>query len=264
MTNQIAQTNERSVTFEANGEQVTLSPSTVKRFLVNGNDNISTQETVMFINLCKYQHLNPFLNEAYIIKYGNKPAQLITSKEAFMKRAESNPQYNGFKAGCIVLRNDEVVYTNGAFILDTDKLLGGWAEVSRKDRNIPVRVELSMKEFSKNQSTWKSMPATMIRKTAIVNALRETFPDTLGGMYTEDDNLKADNHTTAERHDVTPQEEQAQALVDQALKPDDEVKEKAEEKEVTEFVEVDGEGEPNNEQSELFNHWGEPNNTNAE
>ena len=172
---------EKSVTFEANGEEVTLTPSTVKKFLVNGNNNITAQETVMFINLCRYQHLNPFLNEAYIIKYGSKPAQLITSKEAFMKRAESNPQYNGFRAGCIVLRNNEVVYTNGAFVLDTDRLLGGWAEVSRKDRDIPVRVELSMKEFSKNQSTWRTMPATMIRKTAIVNALREAFPDTLGG-----------------------------------------------------------------------------------
>ena len=53
MTNELTQTKEKSVTFEANGEQVTLSPSTVKNFLVNGNENISMQETVMFINLCK-------------------------------------------------------------------------------------------------------------------------------------------------------------------------------------------------------------------
>ena len=31
------------------------------------------------------------------------------------------------------------------------------------------------------------MPATMIRKTALVNALREAFPEDLGSMYTEDD-----------------------------------------------------------------------------
>lgn len=250
MTNELTETKEKSVTFEANGEQVTLSPSTVKNFLVNGNENISMQETVMFINLCKYQHLNPFLNEAYIIKYGSKPAQLITSKEAFMKRAESNPQYNGFKAGCIVLRNNDVVYTNGAFILDTDKLLGGWAEVSRKDRDIPVRVELSMKEFSKNQSTWKTMPATMIRKTAIVNALRETFPDTLGGMYTEDDNLKTDSHAQTEKHDVTPKEEKAQALVKQALKAEEPEQKQAEENSEKE--------EQDSEQGELLDHFGMP------
>lgn len=245
--NELEKPKEKSVTFEANGEEVTLTPSTVKKFLVNGNNNITAQETVMFINLCRYQHLNPFLNEAYIIKYGSKPAQLITSKEAFMKRAESNPQYNGFRAGCIVLRNNEVVYTNGAFVLDTDRLLGGWAEVSRKDRDIPVRVELSMKEFSKNQSTWKTMPATMIRKTAIVNALRETFPDTLGGMYTEDDNLKTDSHTQSEKHDVTPKEEKAQELVKQALKAEEPEQKQVEEKE-----------EQDSEQGEFLDHFGMP------
>lgn len=245
--NELEKTKETSVTFEANGEQVTLTPSMVKKFLANGNNNITTQEIVMFINLCKYQHLNPFLNEAYIVKYKTNPAQLITSKEAFMKRAESHPQYNGFRAGCIVLRNNEVVYTNGAFILSTDKLLGGWAEVSRKDRDIPVRVELSMKEFSKNQSTWRTMPATMIRKTAIVNALRETFPDTLGGMYTEDDNLKTDSHTQSEKHDVTPKKEKAQELVKQALKAEESEQKQVEEKE-----------EQDSEQGELLDHFGMP------
>ena len=78
--NELENQKETSVTFEANGEQVTLTPSMVKKFLANGNNNITTQEIVMFINLCKYQHLNPFLNEAYIVKYKTNPAQLITSK----------------------------------------------------------------------------------------------------------------------------------------------------------------------------------------
>ena len=129
-------------------------------------------------------------------------------------------------------------------------MLGGWAEVSRKDRDIPVRVELSMKEFSKNQSTWRTMPATMIRKTAIVNALRETFPDTLGGMYTEDDNLKTDSHAQTEKHDVTPKKEKAQELVKQALKD-----EEPEQKQVEENSEKEEQG---SEQGELLDHFGMP------
>lgn len=42
----------------------------------------------MFINLCKYAGLNPWLKEAYCIKYGNEPATMVVGKEAFMKRAE--------------------------------------------------------------------------------------------------------------------------------------------------------------------------------
>ncbi len=173
--------------FDVNGQNIKLNAKTVKNFLVSGNGKITDQEAMMFISLCKYQHLNPFLNEAYLIKYGSSQAQIIVSKEAFMKRAEQNLHFKGMKAGCIVLRNNEIVNTNGAFVLPTDQLVGGWAEVLRDDRDTPIHIEIGFKEFSKGQSTWKSMPANMIRKTAIVNALREAFPNDLGAMYTEED-----------------------------------------------------------------------------
>ena len=190
MENQLQkQQTQRSITFKANGDDVTLSPSIVRDYLVRGNSKeVTGQEIAMFLNLCKFQRLNPFLNEAYIVKFGDKPAQLITSKEAFMKRAESHPQYNGLKAGVIVVNNNGVEFRNGAFTVpDFDQLVGGWCEVYRKDRDIPVRVEISLSEFSKGQSTWKTMPATMIRKTAIVNALREAFPENFSGLYSEEE-----------------------------------------------------------------------------
>lgn len=189
MTNEVArQDNDLMKTkFNVNGQEVKLSSDMVKSFLVNGNGNITDQEALMFISLCKYQHLNPFLKEAYLIKFGNGPAQQIVSKEAFMKRAEQNPHFKGMQAGCIVVRNNEVVETKGAFVLPKDDLVGGWATVKRDDRDVPITVQISFNEFSKGQSTWKSMPANMIRKTAIVNCLREAFPNDLGAMYTEED-----------------------------------------------------------------------------
>lgn len=177
----------KPVSFEVNGEEVKLTGETVKNYLVRGNGNVTDQELVMFINLCKYQKLNPFLNEAYLVKFGQQPAQIITSKEAFMKRAENHPNYEGFEAGIIVERNGELVEVEGAVKLPNDKLIGGWAKVYRSDRKVPVSVRISLEEFSKGQATWKQMPLNMIRKSAIVNAQREAFPDTLGALYTEDD-----------------------------------------------------------------------------
>lgn len=200
-------------TFSANGENIELTMNDVANYLVDGNSKITRQEAKMFMELCKYQHLNPFLKEAYIIKFGNKPAQLITSKEAFMKRAENNEQYAGLKAGVIVLRNKEIVYSNGAFTLPNDQVVGGWADVFRKDRKEPHHVEISMQEFSKGQSTWKSMPATMIRKTAIVNALREAFPEALGGMYTEDDKNPNEPAQEVKEVEATEREEQANSIL---------------------------------------------------
>ncbi|WP_341320854.1 phage recombination protein Bet [Solibacillus sp. FSL H8-0523] len=176
------------VSFEVNGEQLHLDEMTVVNYLLNGDiDKVTPPEVVMFLNLCKYQKLNPFLKEAYLIKYGTKPAQIIVSKEAFMKRAENHPKYLGFEAGVIVERDGQLVEIEGAVKLKNDILIGGWCKVYREDRKMPITSKISLSEFSKGQSTWNSMPLTMIRKSAIVNGLREAFPDTLGAMYTEDD-----------------------------------------------------------------------------
>lgn len=209
---------EHSVTFQANGEDVKLAPSTVRNYLVSGDGKVTDQEVVMFINLCKYQHLNPFLNEAYIVKFGSRPAQLITSKEAFMKRAEANPHFKGSKAGVIVVRDNQVIYSQGAFALPTDQIVGGWAEVKRDDREEPIHVEISFKEFSKGQATWKDMPANMIRKTALVNALREAFPDTLGSLYTEDDKSETNTvNASQEPKKVTAKQNGASALINRVV-----------------------------------------------
>jgi len=55
--------------------------------------------------------LNPFFNEAYLIKFEISQAQIVVSKDTFMKRTEQNPHFKGMKVGCIFLRNNEVINT---------------------------------------------------------------------------------------------------------------------------------------------------------
>ncbi|WP_277714214.1 phage recombination protein Bet [Bacillus atrophaeus] len=189
----------KPVEFSVHGEQVKLTGKTVKNFIVRGNSDVTDQEAAMFINLCKYQKLNPFLNEAYLVKFNGSPAQMIVGKEAFMKRAENNEQFQGFKAGIIVEREGDMVELEGAIKLPKDNLIGGWADVYRADRQQPISVRISLDEFSKGQSTWKTMPLNMIRKTAIVNALREAFPNSLGNLYTEEEEQANDDIPAEER-----------------------------------------------------------------
>lgn len=68
--------NDKMVEYECNGEIVKLTPSIIKKFLVNGGGNVTDQEVTMFLNLCRFQHLNPFLREAYLVKYGQQVALL--------------------------------------------------------------------------------------------------------------------------------------------------------------------------------------------
>ena len=83
--------NDKVVEFEVNGQTVKLSPAIIRNYLVNGNGNVSDQEVVMFLNLCKFNRLNPFLREAYLIKYGSSPATMMLGKDAITKRAMRNP-----------------------------------------------------------------------------------------------------------------------------------------------------------------------------
>lgn len=178
---------EREMIFKSNGEEVRLTQGMIQKFLKRGNEEITNQEALLFMNLCKFNGLNPFLNEAYLIKFKGSPAQMITSKEAFMKRAESHTNYEGFKAGIIIFRDKELVYQEGCFKLKDDELVGGWCEVYRSDRKNPIRSEVAFDEYNKGQSLWKDKPTTMIRKVAIVQAMREAFPDKTSGLYSEDE-----------------------------------------------------------------------------
>lgn len=184
---------ELSAIFNVNGMEVKLTPAIVRNYLVSGNkENVTFEELAMFINLCKFQHLNPWLKEAYCIKYGSQPATVVIGKEAFMKRAENNPQYDGLQSGVIVENNEtsEIAYRNGTVALPNEEtIIGGWAEVYRKDMSHPFRVEVSFDEYcgrtkdGQPNSQWKAKPGTMIRKVAVVQALREAFPNSMGGMY---------------------------------------------------------------------------------
>lgn len=183
------QDNEKGmVTYNVAGQTVKLSYQIVRDFLVKGGGNVSDQDLVQFISICKFNALNPFLGEAYLVKFGSSPASMIVSKEALMKRADACPDYEGIQAGIIVRHKDGGIEdVEGSFFCPGDELLGGWARVHRKDRKFPFVARVSLAEYNKKQSTWNEKPSTMIRKVAEVQALREAFPAQLGAMYTAEE-----------------------------------------------------------------------------
>ena len=194
--NSLVQNREAKLTFEyeTNGEKVKLSPATVRNYLVSGGGNVSDQEVMMFMTLCKYQHLNPFLREAYLIKYGTSPATIVTGKDVFTKRARMQADYAGKKSGIIVVDDQgNVIEREGTFYLPTERLVGGWAKIYIKGYDTPEYMSVAFEEYvgKKKDGTvneqWTKKPATMIRKVAVVQALREAFPDTFKGLYSQEE-----------------------------------------------------------------------------
>ena len=186
--NSLAKRQEQSIEYDSNGTNIKLNPKIVRDFLVSGSGNVSDQEVVMFLNLCKAQRLNPFLREAYLIKYGNSAATIVTGKEVFTKRARRNKAYSGHEAGVVIRTDKGLEYRSGTLVLSDEELVGGWAKVHIKGDVVPLEVTVSFAEYclmkdGKPASNWAVKPATMIRKVALVQALREAFPEELNGMY---------------------------------------------------------------------------------
>ena len=190
----MSEKNELAVIFEVDGSEVKLTPKSVQEYLVSGDAQITMPEFKMFTELCKVRKLNPFLKEAYIVKFGNQPAQLIVGKDAIVKRAVKHPKFNGKQQGVIVINDKgEIIERKGTFKLPTETLVGGWAKVYRKDWEYPTEVTVSFDEVAQKKkdgvlnSNWLSKGATMVEKVAVVRALRETFIEDLGGMIDEDE-----------------------------------------------------------------------------
>ena len=211
--------------FDVNGYEVKLSPAIIRKFLLAGNGQLTDQEIMYFMAMCKARQLNPFIREVHLIKYGSTAAQVVVGRDAYQKRATKHKMYNGMETGIWVERNDtgEIIKRNGSILSPKkETLLGGWCKVYRKDWEHPVEVEVNFNEYvgKKSDGTanaqWSTKPVTMIVKVAESQALRKAFVEDLGGMYeAEELNINENelsqepipvNQETGEIIDVEPKE----------------------------------------------------------
>lgn len=176
----------------SDGVSVSLSKSAVAKYILTGNTQVPDKDIMSFMAKCKARKLNPFAGDAYMTAYkdqqGRISTSVIVSKDYFVRTATQQPTFDGMKAGIVAKTQDgELVYREGALLLPDEQIVGGWAEVYDKERSHPMRSEVSFGEYNTGKSTWRQKPATMIRKVALVQALRETYPASYGGIYDADE-----------------------------------------------------------------------------
>ena len=205
------------ITYETSLGTVDLDFQTVKNYLVRGQaDKITDQEVILFMKTCQAQKLNPFAQgEAYLIKFGNEPAQMVVGKDAYMRRAEENPSYRGHKSGIVVLRGEQVIQKEGTCLYPGETLLGGWCRVHRTRNGSEEECfkEVSLKEYDKGQANWKTKPCTMIEKVAVSQALRSAFPTDYEGMYVAEE-VSEQGFTDAEYEKMGPSGGEEDEVID--------------------------------------------------
>lgn len=187
-----AEKNALSVSYDVLGSHVELDLDFVKRYLVRGRSELTTdQELVFFMNTCKMQNLNPLVSgEVYLIKYSkDEPAQMVVGKDAYLRRAFNNPDYLFKNDGITVQRTNTIVQKEGCCLYPGEALIGGWCRVTflRGGKERTTFKEVSLAEYNKNMANWKSKPATMINKVAVSQCVRDAFPKDYEGVYSEEE-----------------------------------------------------------------------------
>lgn len=177
----------------SDGCEVKLTPGVVAKYIVTGNGAPSDREVYAFMMKCQARGLNPLAGDCYMTCYqsrdGSMSSSVITSKDYFVRTATSQPDFDGMRAGVVVIdRNGAMEYREGALVGgQTERLIGGWAEVWSKSRKLPSKAVVSLEEYDQKRSLWRTKPATMIRKVALVQAIREAYPQQFGGIYDADE-----------------------------------------------------------------------------
>lgn len=184
------------VKYRANdGVEVTLTPQTVASYIATGNADADPKDVVRFMATCRARGLNPLAGDCYMTVYrnrqtGQKSVSTVVSKDYFVRTAAAQESFDGMEAGVVVYRprTGEQEMRVGTIVgKASEQLVGGWATVYDKRRSHPTTVTVQLSEYDTGKSLWKSKPATMIRKVALVQALRETYPAQFGGVYDRDE-----------------------------------------------------------------------------
>ena len=214
MTNEIATTSEENK----------VTQDLLLDYLKTMNKGLSEQQTKQFLAVAGAFGLNPWKREVYAVTFKTKNGvemSIVTGYETYIKRAEMNPNYDGydieFKGGFerknITKQGDYGPYTVSELVPNGD--VSCICTVYRKDRSHPIREEVFFDEYDQKNSMWKTKPRTMLKKVAIVSAFRKAFPFDFGGMpYTNDelpDHMTGADKLEQQGYTEIPQDAQTQA-----------------------------------------------------
>jgi phage recombination protein Bet len=192
MNTEIVKTEDKSITeyvpFGAQ-DKIKLSISIVQNLIAvktRSGKTCSQNDALKFIAMCLARRLNPLEGDSFLIGYDGKDGptfSLITAHQAFLKRAELNPEYDGMTSGVIVEDGGKLLELEGDFYSDGQIVKGGWAKVFFKNRKQAMYKRVRLQRFQKAFGIWQDDPAGMIVKCAEADALRSSFPTMLGGLY---------------------------------------------------------------------------------
>lgn len=167
------------------GGELELTPRKVVEELVAPKDRaaMTPRNVSMVMATCAAMRLNPLAGDCHIGVFKGRPT-IMPSIDYYQRVAASHETFDGMDSGVVVAdQNGEMHRRSGAIVPQGWTLAGGWATAYDKGRSHPVDVEVALSEYDQGNTMWEAKPATMIRKVAKAQALRELYPGNFGNTY---------------------------------------------------------------------------------
>ncbi len=145
-------------------------------------------EFATFMMMAKSNNLNPFNREIFSYKFGDA-ATIVIARDGYRKIAQRHPEYDYHMADA-VYSGDTFEQVDGKVkhaynMADRGALVGAYALAKRKSSSLAHFTFVNLKEYIKQTGTWKTIPATMIKKVAESQVLRMAFQESYVGTYDE-------------------------------------------------------------------------------
>ena len=216
----------------ATSDENKVTKELLEDYLRTTHKELNDTQFKQFVAVSLAFGLNPWKKEVHPVVYKNKDGSydlsIVTGYEVYLKRAELNPNYDGFniefngsfKRGKVTKSGKTGSWQVDALIPDGE--VSCICTVYRKDRAHPTREEVFFDEYDQGNSMWQSKPRTMLKKVAIVSAFRKAFPFDFGGMpYTNDelpDHMTGADKLEQQGYTEVPQDAQPQLSAPQPQK----------------------------------------------
>ena len=171
------------------GAELELTPRVVLEQLLSPKDRqqLSDRGVAMVMATCASLRMNPLAGDCHIGVFKGRPT-VMPSIGYYERVAAQQPEYDGMDSGVVYEdATGELRRAQGCIVPTGCTLVGGWAKAYDRGRSHPTSIEVALAEYDQHNAMWESKPATMIRKVAKAQALRELYPGNFAGTYTTDE-----------------------------------------------------------------------------
>lgn len=166
------------------GLELELTPRKVIEELVSAKDRpaMTDRNVAIIMARCAALRMNPLAGDCHIGVFKGRPT-IMPSIDYYQRVAAMQEGYDGMDSGVVVSDGHTMEEVCGCIVQKGWELVGGWAIAYDKGRSHPVHIVVPLEEYAQDNSMWEAKPATMIRKVAKAQALRELYPGCFKGTY---------------------------------------------------------------------------------